>query len=61
MDCLSKHLESEHGVQDDSEKLTSHFIFPFKCDLPPFHTMRLLLGHCQTNTKISLGKIDILL
>ena len=36
MDCLSKHLESEYGVQDDSEKLISHFIFPFKCDLPPF-------------------------
>ena len=60
-DRLSKHLKSEHGVQDDSEKPTSHFFCPFKCDLPPFRTMRLLLGHCQANHKHSLGKIDIFL
>ena len=56
---MSKHLESEHGVQDDSEKPTSHFFCPFKCDLPPFRTMRLLLGHCQAKHENSLGKIYI--
>ena len=60
-DRLSKHLESEHGVQDDSEKATSRFVCPFKCDLPPFRTMMLLLGHCQDKHENSLGKIYIFL
>ena len=60
-DCLSKNLESEHGVQDDSEKLTSRFFCPFKYDLPPFRTVRLLLGHCQAKHENLLGKIDIFL
>ena len=60
-DRLSKNLESEHGVQDDSEKPTSRFFCPFKCDLPPFRTMRLLLGHCQAKHENLLGKIDIFL
>ena len=60
-DRLSKHLESEHGVQDDSEKPTSRFFCPFKCNLPPFRTMRLLLGHYQAKHENLLGKIDIFL
>ena len=60
-DRLSKNLESEHGVQDDSEKPTSRFFCPFKCDLPPFRTVRLLLGHCQAKHENLLGKIDIFL
>ncbi len=54
-DRLSTHLKQEHDIEDDNKKQASRFFCPFKCDLPPFRTMKLLLTHCQSVHEDSLG------
>ena len=50
------HLKDEHDRETDVVKPSSRFFCPYKCDLPPFRTMKLLLNHCQSVHEESLGK-----
>ena len=58
-DRLLEHLESAHGMNDGGQ-LTSRFFCPFECKLPPFHTMKLLLHHCESVHENSLGTSSVL-
>ena len=57
-DRLISHLNLTHDEYIDLQKpsYSNRFFCPFKCEsLPPFRTMKLLLHHCQSIHKESLG------
>ena len=51
-------FEKRHDVESNI-KIEAHQLFcPFQCDSSPFHTVTLLLGHCQSVHDDSLGKYN---
>ena len=57
-DRLHHHLINVHGKGNPERKCSYRFCCPFKCQLPPFRTMKLLLEHCMSVHKESLGETE---